>query len=124
LVSHLAYLMRPWAQVYPEQGTKQPLFLDPFRSRAVAIRRGTHSVFGCIRELFGVGTRVVFGWKNESNGSVALLCCIACATHCDIRIGGSPTNPSFLSAIITSLEWRIPGESPRGAYDKSALNSS
>jgi hypothetical protein len=99
-------------------------FPRPIPTRAVAIRSGTHSVFGCIKELFGVEMRVVLGWKNEANGSLVLLRCIVCATHCDIRIGGSPTNPSFLSAIITSFECRISGESPRGAYDKSALNSS
>src|SRR4030066_1236030 len=99
-------------------------FPRPIPTRAVAIRSGTHSVFGCIKELFGIGTKVVLGWQNEAKGSVALLRCIVCATHCDIRIGGSPTNPSFLSLIITSLEWRISADSPRGAYDKSALNSS
>src|SRR4030067_2755234 len=86
-------------------------FPRPIPTRAVAIRSGTHSVFGCIKELFGVGTKVVLGWKNEANWSVVLFCCIVCATHCDIRIGGSPTNSSFLSAIITFLECRILGES-------------
>ena len=60
------------------------LFPNPIFVRADAIRSGTNNVPGLIKELFGMGTSIVLGWKNEANGSVIIFRCIVFAIHSDI----------------------------------------
>jgi hypothetical protein len=114
LVSHFACSMQPCEQVLPEQGTGQPLFRPPFR---LGRSQSASGPIAClVASKNSLEWELVLGWKNEANWSVVLFWRIVCATHCDIRMDGSPTNPSFLSAYITSLECCILGESPPEAH--------
>ncbi len=51
--------------------TSLPRFLS---TRAIAILWGTQRVPGCIRVLFGTGTRAAFALKKEAKGNFALFC--------------------------------------------------
>src|SRR5467141_881651 len=56
---HAAFLTDVVRTKHESTGLPIPLFV-----KAIAIRRGTQRVSGCIRELLGTGTRTVLGWKK------------------------------------------------------------
>jgi hypothetical protein len=80
-------------------------FPIPALTIAFAIFSGTHNVSFCIKELFGTGTNIVLELKNEANVRLDIFVFKAVASHSDIRTGGLFTNPSFLRASITFLEF-------------------